>query len=149
MKIEIPADNDGYVLLQCSFCGELFKITASDCEDDSVLELRCPACALVSDNYLTDDVVELAMTMVSNYAMDLIHNEMKKWERQFKGGAVTFKAGKKPKEEYETPIRATIDAMVEQEYRCCKKSIKIKPLLNITGSYCPFCGVKDFETEQN
>jgi len=149
MQIEIPVDNDGYVLLQCSFCNELFKIFANDYEDDSILNLSCPSCALVSDNYFTDDIIELAVTMATNYGMDLIHNEMKKLEKRFKGGSVAFKAGRRPEKEHENPISAIIDTMVERRYLCCKKSAKIKPLLNITGSYCPFCGVKEFETEQS
>jgi len=146
-SITIPADNDGYALFQCSFCGEFFKITPDDFEDDSILELCCPACALISDTYFTNDVLDLAMAKASNYAMDIVHKEFKKLERQFSSGIVSFKAGNKPNEDHENPIRATIDAMVELGYSCCNKSIKVKPLLQITGSYCPFCGVKSFETK--
>ncbi len=39
MEISIPADNDGYILLQCPNCGTFFKATPSDIEDDGVLEL--------------------------------------------------------------------------------------------------------------
>ena len=149
MAIEIPSDNDGFALLQCSLCGEYFKITPSDYEDDTVLELCCPNCCLICEDYFTEDVIDLAMAKTQNYAMDLIHNEMKKWEQQFKGGCVTFKAGNKPKEEYESPIYVTIEALTIHQYRCCGRKVKIKPMLQIIGSYCPFCGVKEFETEQN
>ena len=147
MNIEIPADDDGYSLLQCPLCGEYFKLAPNDYIDDGVLELYCPNCGLVSDNYLTEDVIKLAMTMAKNYAMDLIYEKMKVWERQFKGGNITFKAGKKPRDEYESPIQATIEAMIVHRYQCCGLSIKIKPLLKMTGSYCPYCGVKEFDTE--
>jgi uncharacterized C2H2 Zn-finger protein len=70
MTIEIPADNDGFVLLQCALCGEIFKVKPCDFEDDTV-----------------------------------------------------------------------------HQYRCCNREVKIKPLLKIAGSYCPFCGVKEFETQ--
>lgn len=147
MKVEIPADNEGYALLQCSLCGDYFKITPHDYEDDGILELCCPNCGLISDGYFTEDVVELAMAIANNYAMDMIYQEMKKWERKFKGGLVTFKAGKKPKEKYESTIRATIEALTVHKYQCCDRSIKIKPLLKIAGSYCPFCRVKEFGIE--
>jgi len=147
MKIEIPTDNDGFVLLQCTLCGEYFKVTPSDYEDDGVLEIYCPSCGLVSENYITEDVIELAMTMAHNVAMDLVYNEMKKLERKFKGGAISFKAGKKPKPEQENPIRATIEALTITHFRCCNKKVKIKPMLRISGCYCPFCGVKSFEVE--
>lgn len=147
MKIEIPADNDGYVLLQCPTCGEYFKITPDDYEDDGVLEISCPSCGLANENYLTDDVIKLAMAKVQNIAMDLIYNEMKKWERKSKGNLLSIKAGKKPAHEYESPIHATIDALTITPFRCCNKKVKIKPMLKIIGCYCPFCGVKDFEIE--
>jgi hypothetical protein len=147
MQITIPADNDGFVLMQCHFCGEYFKVTPSDYEDDNVLELHCPGCGLISDNYFTEDAIDLAMTMAKNYAMNMIHDEMKKWERQFKSKSVTFKAGKKPTPESENPIRATIEALTKTHFPCCKRYAKIKPLLKISGCYCPFCGVKHFGIE--
>lgn len=146
-EISIPSDNDGYCLLQCPTCGELFKVKPSDYEDDGVLELRCPACGLAGENYITEDVVELAMAMAQNYATDLIYNEFKKMERKFKGGMISFKAGKKPKPEPENPIRAGIEALTITHFSCCKRNAKIKPLLQITGCYCPFCGVKDYEVK--
>jgi predicted RNA-binding Zn-ribbon protein involved in translation (DUF1610 family) len=146
-EISIPADNDGYVLLQCPNCGEYFKITPSDYEDETNLEIFCPACGLAGENYITEDVMELAMAIVQNYATDLIFNEMKKWERQFKKGIVTFNVGKKPKSESENPIRAGIEALSSIGFPCCHRSAKIKPLLQITGCYCPFCGVKNYEVE--
>ena len=147
MKIEIPADNDGFALLQCSLCGELFKVKPSDYEDDGVLEIHCPACGLSGENFFTEEVIELALAMAQNYAHDLIYSQMKKWEKQLSNGIMTFKAGKKPKPEYESPIHATIDALTITRFRCCGYDTKIKPLLKICGSYCPFCGVKEFELE--
>jgi predicted RNA-binding Zn-ribbon protein involved in translation (DUF1610 family) len=141
MKIEIPTDNDEYVLLQCPLCGNYFKIIP---HNDDILELHCPNCGLVSDNYFTEDVIELAKAMAQNYAIKLIHKEMKQLERMNKRGNFTFKVGKKPKEEYESPIRATVEAMAIHQYQCCGRSIKIRPLLLMTGSYCPFCGVREF-----
>ena len=78
MEISIPADNDGYILLQCPNCGTFFKATPSDIEDDGVLELFCPSCGLVGEDYITEDVLELAMAMAQNKAMDMIHEEFKK-----------------------------------------------------------------------
>ncbi|MGX8797651.1 hypothetical protein ACR6HW_16565 [Fusibacter sp. JL298sf-3] len=63
IKISIPTDDYGYILLKCSHCGTFFKSTPDDIEDDRVLEIYCPSCGLISDNYLTEEVVELAMAM--------------------------------------------------------------------------------------
>ncbi len=147
MEISIPADNDGYVLLQCPFCGEYFKLTPDDCEDDGILDIFCPSCGLNGENFITEDVLELALAITQNVAMDMIYDEMKKWEKQFNSGFMTFKAGKKPKPEPENPIRAGIEALTITHFKCCKRNAKIKPMLIFTGCYCPFCGVKEYELE--
>ena len=131
MTISIPTDDDGYVLLQCEHCGTYFKATPSDLKDDGVLHIFCPSCGLISENYVTEDVLELA----------------KKMERHSKKGITTFKAGKRPKHENEDPIRSGIEAMEICNFPCCKRTAKIKPLLKMTGAYCPFCGVKNYEIE--
>ncbi|CAM3098139.1 TFIIB-type zinc ribbon-containing protein [Lactococcus hircilactis] len=146
-EIKIPTDNDGYILFKCPKCTNYFKVKPSDVEDDGILQIFCPACGLSSENYLTDDIIELALSKVGNYANNLIFQEMKKWEQEFSGSGLSFKAGKKPTEEYEVPIRSTIEAMNVRLYQCCARTAKIKPLLEMTSSYCPFCGVKDFGTE--
>ena len=128
MTISIPADDDGYVLLQCEHCGTYFKATPSDLEDDGVLHIFCPSCGLISENYVTEDVLELAMKMMTNAVNDMIYNEFKKMERHSKKGIITFKAGKRPKHENEDPIRSGIEAMEICNFPCCKRTAKIKPL---------------------
>jgi hypothetical protein len=145
--ISIPSDNDGFCLLQCPNCGEFFKVTPNDVEDDGVLDIFCPACGLSGENFITDDVLELAMSITKNYANELIYKEMKKMEKQFKGSPVSFKVDKKPRLDPENPIQAGIEALSITHFSCCKKSAKIKPLLQIAGCYCPFCGVKNYEVE--
>ena len=104
---------------------------------------------MISENYLTQDVIELAEAMIQNYASDLIFNAFKDLERKTKSthNAVQFKAGKRPSHVHENPIKSGIDALEITEFKCCGRMAKIKPLLKITGCYCPFCGVKEYETE--
>lgn len=147
MEISVPTDDDGYILLKCPICGTYFKVTSTDIDDAGVLELFCPSCGLASDSYITEDVIELALSMAQNVAMDMIYSELKKLERQFNKGSVTFKAGRRPKHEHENPIRAGIEALEVVVFPCCKRKSKIKPMLKITGCYCPFCGVKNYEVE--
>lgn len=147
MEISIPTDDEGYVLLKCPHCGTYFKVTPSDFEDEGVLELFCPSCGLVGENYLTDDVIELAMAMTENKVADLLYDEFKKKERQLKKGIITFQAGKPPEHEPENPIHSGIEAMAIVHFPCCHRTAKIKPLLKMTGCYCPFCGVKNYEFE--
>lgn len=147
INISIPADDDGYVLLRCPNCGTYFKITPHDYEDDGVLEIYCPSCGLAGENYITEDVLDLAMAKAKNIAMDMIHDEFKKMERQFHSGPIVVKAGKPPIHESENPIRSGIEALEITSFPCCKRTAKIKPILKMTGCYCPFCGVKNYEVE--
>ena len=141
-EVSIPADDDGFVLLQCPLCGEFFKVRPTDYQADDVIEVWCPSCGLKADNYFTDDVLELAEKKTENYATDLIYNEMKKWERQFKGSFISFKANRKPQPREEYPINYGIDTLEVMKYPCCKRDAKIKPIYKMCGSYCPFCGVR-------
>ena len=111
MEISIPTDDDGYVLLQCEHCGNYFKAMPSDVKDDGVLEVFCPCCGLVSENYATEDVIELALSMAQNWAMDMVYDTFKKMERQFRNGPVTLKMGQRPQREPENPIRSGIEAL--------------------------------------
>ena len=142
-EISIPTDDEGYVLLQCPKCGEKFKLTPSDIQNDDVKDIHCPLCGLISDNYLTEDVIELARVKAVNQLMGSIHSEMKKLERKTKNSFVQFKAGRF-KEEEEIEIFSTIEAMDIVTLDCCGKTVKIRNLLKYSGYYCPFCGgIKD------
>lgn len=147
MEIPIPTDDEGFILLKCPNCGMYFKLTATDANDDSVLEVFCPSCGLAGENYITEDVMELASAMVQNKAMDILYDEFRKMERQFAKGPFTLKAGKRPKHEPENPLHSGIEAMEKSVFACCGRTAKIKPILKITGCYCPFCGVKNYEIE--
>lgn len=148
MTISIPVDDDGYSLLKCEHCGTFFKATPSDIKDDGVLHIFCPSCGLTSENYLTDDVIELALKMTKNVVNDMIYDMFKDLERQTKRNSlVKFKAGKRPQHEAEDPIRSGIEALEITTFPCCGRTAKIKPLLRMTGAYCPLCGVKNYEIE--
>lgn len=146
-EIAIPADNDGFALLQCNLCGEFFKLKPSDVQSDEVLNIWCPVCGLISDRYFTQDVIDLALKMATNIANDLLFDSLKDMQKRFNGGFISMKIGKKPDREIESPIVSGIEALEIQKYKCCKKQAKIKPLVKIFGSYCPYCGVKYDEFE--
>ena len=147
IEISIPADNDGFVLLQCSRCGIYFKAKPEDLKDEAVLELYCPGCGLTSEDYLTEDVINLALATSKNSATDFLYDRMKEMERQFHKGPITFKTGKRSEYEPENPIHTGIEAMESTNFPCCHRTAKVKPILIFTGCYCPFCGVKNYEFE--
>ena len=146
-EIAIPADNDGFALLQCNLCGEFFKLKPSDVQSDEVLNIWCPVCGLISDGYFTQDVIDLALKMATNIANDLLFDSLKDMQKNFNGGLISMKISKKPDREIESPIVSGIEALEIQKYKCCKKQAKIKPLVKMFGSYCPYCGVKYDEFE--
>lgn len=146
-SISIPADADGYILLQCEHCGEFFKLRAEDINDEGLFHIFCPACGLTSESYITADVLELVNNKALNYAMDTFFDAFKEMERKSRHSSIQIKAGKKPKHLQEDPIRSGIDELSITYFQCCHRAAKVKPLLKFTGCYCPFCGVKDYETE--
>ena len=146
-EIEIPADKDGFVLLQCEYCGTLFKVSASDFHDDSLLHIYCPCCGLVSENYLTEDALNLAKIMVKNYVQGMIYDRFKKLEHRTKNSFIRIEVGRKPDLEPENPIYDESNDLTIASFECCERHAKVKPLLKMTGCYCPFCGVKDYEVK--
>ena len=147
MTISIPTDDEGYVLLKCEHCGTFFKGMPSDIQDDGVLHIFCPSCGLVSDSYITGDVLELAMNMTKNIMNDMVYDMFKDLERHSKKSVLKFKAGKRPHRESDDPIRSGIEVLEICTFPCCARTAKIKPMLKMTGTYCPFCGVKHYEVE--
>ena len=146
MTFSIPTDDEGYILLQCEHCGTFFKVSPPDAEDDGVLNIFCPSCGLISESYATPDVIELAVRMVVNKANDIMYDAFKELESYNKQGSmIKFKTGRRPEHEAEEPIRSGIDALEIASFSCCRRTAKIKPLLIMTGAYCPFCGVKNYE----
>lgn len=147
-SISIPVDEDGQVLLKCPVCGELFKVSASIFGDDSIFEIHCPHCGIVSDDYFTDDVLQLAHDIAENYANDLLMKELKKLEKSTKKNSmIKFKIKSNYKRHSEQPIMFTIENMTSVEYPCCHIAAKIKPTLRMCGGYCPYCGEKYYGIE--
>ena len=142
--IEIPCDNEGFVLLQCPQCGEPFKLRPSDYESDDVLDVCCPSCGIASDNYITDDVMEVAMIMAKNQAFAMIHEEMKQLEHRTKGKDVSFKAGKPPRPDDVPILQPSIDALAPVTCSHCGRESRISRLLKMSVFVCPLCGVSNF-----
>ena len=140
-EIAIPADAEGYVLLKCPSCGEKFMLKATDVEDESTIDIWCPNCGLTHDNYLDEDICELAGRMVENYVADLLNDFSKNLEKSFRNSkSIKFKQGKKIKKEAELPIGRKTGDYEEKKYFCCGKTAKISSIKKFEGGYCPFCG---------
>lgn len=84
MEISQPTDSDGFALLKCSYWGEYFKLKPKNIESDQVLYIWCPSCGLINDNYITDEVLDLALNMIEHKAMELIYSKFKKYLKRIK-----------------------------------------------------------------
>jgi Zn finger protein HypA/HybF involved in hydrogenase expression len=138
--IEIPSDADGFVLLQCPLCSEFFKITPEDFESDELLKLCCPNCGIQSDDFLTDEVLEVAQRVVENMARDLLEKKTKEiFSGMEKSGFKVSSSGSSPRNSVD-PIKPSIENLEITDFSCCKKQAKIRPILRLSSHYCPFCG---------
>lgn len=146
-EISIPTDNEGFVLLKCPLCWNLFKLKPGDFQSDSVFSIYCPSCGLISDNYITEDVLELTLKKANNYINDYLLREFKETEEKTKGRLLQLKVKNDYKKENEQPITLRVEKLEKKEYICCKMQAKIKPVLKMSGSYCPYCGVMDYGIE--
>ena len=143
-EIRIPCDDDGFVLLQCPHCGELFKLTAEDIESDEVLDIYCPSCGLTGDNFLTDDVMQLALARTGNFAMDAIFRQLQDFAKKNGGGMVQIEVETNREREPELPIRATVNALQIAFCRDCGRKAKVSPSLVMSAYTCPHCGIGQF-----
>ena len=145
-EISVKGDSDGFILLQCSLCGEFFKLCASDLNDDSILNVWCPYCGLNGKKYYTEEVIEMGMRIAKSEINQMIYNSFKNLERKTKNNKfITFKCGPKPLTEVIMPIKSRLEKLETIKYDCCKSKAKIRPIAIITGSYCPLCGGANFE----
>lgn len=143
IAIEISPDSDGFIPMECPLCGERFGLRAEDIEDDEVLEIRCPHCGIVSESFVTPEIIELAEARLANLALGLIHDEMEKLERTTKGKAIEIKAGRKPHEEPEPILAAEVNSLQEVQCDNCGRAAKVSAVLAFSVFVCPCCGVSN------
>lgn len=126
--------------MQCPNCGSFFKVKPADFQNEGILDIHCPCCGLIGSNYFTKDVLDLAHTKAKNMSAMNFERLKKK-----SNGILSVSLKNEIEKEYESPVVSTIDAMEPISFHCCKKTIKINPLYKMTGCYCPFCGVINYD----
>ena len=143
-EIRIPCDDDGFILLRCPHCDELFKLTTEDIESDETLDIYCPSCGLCANNFLTQNVIDLALTKTSNYAMDAITQQLQAFAKKNSSGLVRFEVKANREREPEPPIRAAIEALQIVTCHDCGREVKVSPALAMSAYTCPLCGIGQF-----
>lgn len=143
IKFQIPVDDDGYLTLQCPFCGEFFKISGEVAESEDYYQLYCPYCGLQSEpnDFFTKDVLQHVEGILENYMAQMINTFADDFEKSFSSSSfLKFEDGEKittnePKVLFEENNMDLIS------FQCCDKNIKVF-YKNQGKLYCPFCGVK-------
>ncbi|WP_349392111.1 TFIIB-type zinc ribbon-containing protein [Clostridium perfringens] len=141
-SLEIPTDSDGFVSLQCPFCNERFKLTANFINEIDIDELYCPYCGLQHsfENFLTDEVIELAKAKMKNMAMDFISKNVKSLKDSCSNAFFEITIDT----DFDTVNEPEVienDDMYKKPLSCCNFDVKLNE--NIDSCYCPKCGVYD------
>lgn len=144
LKVTIPSDEDGCVLFRCPHCGELFKVSAESYEDDSVLDIHCPLCGITADNFLTQDVIDLALAKTANAFMSELEKLLKKELGGMGNDFISFDVKAEHDEEPEIPIRQATEALQKVTCKDCKRISKVSPALAMSSYTCPYCGIGQF-----
>lgn len=148
ITVSIPADNEGYVLMKCPQCGELFKLKVSDIHDDGVMDIHCPGCFFASyrtNDFITDDVQQHVETLAKNYAGELINGMMKELDKSLKSNKfIKVKRTQEIREEIPIHLFSSVDSLKPAYCPNCGKYAKVKALLRDSAYKCPLCGVKNY-----
>jgi uncharacterized C2H2 Zn-finger protein len=145
LRFSIPPDDDGFITFQCKYCGQAFKLTAQDFDEDDVVELYCPCCGLTNakNKFYPKCVEEAAVRLVENHIADLINGSFKKMERDFRGNKfVSFTVNKEVGKQADKELFEAENELESVSIQCCKKLVKVRSLDKEIGIYCPYCGVK-------
>ena len=103
--------------LRCPFCNKEFKALGNDFEDDSVYELFCPHCGLVTEpsEFLSDEAIEKGMRLAENYMFELLNRFMNDIDKTFKNNDL-IKVKKRPKFKLNDP-KSIIESDNMETYR--------------------------------
>ncbi len=144
IEFNIPADADGYVTFQCSFCDNTFKLHVDECQDDDLMEFFCPYCGLVDEpsEFLNDEIIQLVIDKAENLMIDIMNNFTSDLERSFRGNSmVQVKSSKIDKKGEKEVFEADSEEIITT-LSCCGKYLKIPYSAKESGIICPYCGVR-------
>ncbi len=144
-NVNIPSDSEGYVVFQCPYCGDRFKLLINEIDSDDVIMIFCPYCGLQGEplQFISDEVKENVNIMLEIRMKELMNDFGKDLEKMFKNNDfISFKTDKKFKLEKEKLLFETDPNLTEMELQCCNKNVKVRALNKDIGTYCPYCGVK-------
>lgn len=143
VSIPLPTDADGFVSLDCPFCGLRFKLGASEVSEAPEAELYCPYCGIPTSPSLctTQEIVDAAMRQAENILRNKINSFTKDIERTFRGSKnLKFKRGQPLRRLPDKPLLED-ESLELSEMSCCKRRVKTIHPRTAAPMYCPYCGV--------
>lgn len=148
-KLEIPLDDEGFIELECDYCGNRFRMYADDFESEEHLHFFCPVCGLVNDtsSFLCPEVIDHMHSIIENYIQkEISHAFDNAFRNQNQNGFLRFSVTGPEK----IPIKelyAPSEDFEKAHCQCCDIDFKIKYLDKEIGVYCPICGGEIYDKE--
>ena len=146
-SLTIEGDSEGYITFECPFCGDEFKLQASEYQDEnfSFEDLFCPYCGLTKEknDFLSHEIIEQAKILVENYLMEQLNKSFKKMSNSInKDGRGLVKMKYKPLKKAESKELKDKDT-IETEFicNCCEHHLKVLYSAGTSKIFCPYCGV--------
>jgi uncharacterized C2H2 Zn-finger protein len=144
VRIDVPADDDGYFSFECPRCGDRFKLQTGEFAEHDPSPVYCPLCGLNAERreFLTEALHKVAEQHVENIAAEFLHKIFKDFERKTRGSKnVRFEAGPAPKKVQVPELREVTDLAIVK-LSCCDLTVKVPHSDGISVVYCPYCGME-------
>lgn len=142
IPINIPADEEGFIALQCPHCRASFKVLALDLNNFEGTELCCAVCGLAHERaqfLMTPDVCEIIEAEAHNLVADMLNEFSRGLERSSRESTFVKIQTSKVRKRAVPELRAITD-LAEVEIFCCETVIKVDFAQAATLFYCPLCG---------
>ena len=102
------------------------------------------SCGVRADNFLTQDVIDLALAKAANAFMPELEKLLKKELGEVGNDFISFDVKMEHDEEPEIPIRQAIEALQKVTCKDCKRVSKVSSALAMSSYACPYCGIGQF-----
>jgi hypothetical protein len=145
VRVEIPLDEDGFLLRECSSCERQFKWHSDDSDEDQLTVLDqyfCPLCGAASgtENWWTEEQIEYAKGAAAPEIDQVVQSALNDAFRGMKG--ISFKPNPHFTLDIETPPppAESTQPMVHVEPPChLDEPLKV-PADSTASLYCLICG---------
>jgi len=142
ISIGIPADAEGYIVLQCPHCTATFKALAADLNEFEGDSITCVACGLSHEGaqfLLASEVGDVIQAEIQNLVAGMLNKFSADLERSVRGSQYLKVTATGMPTAHVPQLRAITD-LAEAEVLCCETKIKLEFSEAASLFYCPFCG---------